>query len=58
MQSGLMCLIVCYQSTDCLGGLYMKLNIPIVFTLFSRSFQLTVIAKTIYLKSYSFTGSF
>ena len=46
MQSGLMCLIVCYQSTDCLGGLYMKLNIiPIDFTLFSKSFKLTVIAN-------------
>ena len=45
MQSGLMCLIVCYQSIDCLGGLYMKLNIPIVFTLFSKSVQLTVIAN-------------
>ena len=52
------CVSVCYQSTEWLGGSYMKLNIPINFTLFSRSFQLTDIAKTVPWKSYSFTSSF
>ena len=34
------CVSVCYRSTDCSKGLYNKMNIPGDFTLISKGFQL------------------
>ena len=53
-----MCVSVCYQSAGHISSLYIKLNMPVDFTPFSRGFQLTDFSKNAPLKSYSFIGSF
>ena len=48
------CLFVCYQSTDCLRDLHIKMNILAGFTLDVEDFQLRDFFKTLSFKTYSF----
>ena len=49
----LVCLFVCYQSTDCLRGLQSKMYIPADFSLNVADFQLRDFFESVSFKSYS-----
>ena len=58
MRVTVVCLSVCYQSTDCIGGLHNKMNIPADFSVNAEDFQLRDLSKTLSFKTCSFIRSF